>query len=92
MPPEAPIDREKTKRSNLLGQKDLINEWSKFSHLVSRRQMTAQLLSSILLYTANLLSGSLWPLTFQSKTLQSESQVGVLSINSHIKSFAVCQA
>jgi hypothetical protein len=48
-PPEAPIDGKKTNPSNLLGQKLLIKEWSNDSHLVSYRQIIAQLLSSILL-------------------------------------------
>jgi hypothetical protein len=45
--------------------------------------MIAQLLSSILLKTANLLSLSFKPLTFQSRTSQFNIQDGVLSMENH---------
>jgi hypothetical protein len=71
IPPDAPIEGTYTNLSNLLGQKVLIKECSKVSHFVSCKHMMAQLLSSILLYTSNLLSLSFKPLTFQQSTFQS---------------------
>jgi len=66
-PPDAPTEGMKSKQSKRLGAKLRINEISKFSLFVSCRQMTEQLLSSILFLIASHLSDELIPRMFQHK-------------------------
>src|SRR4051812_45817722 len=69
-PPEAPTEGEKAKLSNLRGQNFLTSRRSKFSHLVSCRQMMEQPLSSIFARTSRCLSAEFKPRTFQHNTRQ----------------------
>ena len=70
IPPEAPIEGEQTKESNLLGQKDFIVRESKEAHFVSCRQAIEHWLSSIFCLTALCLASEFRPLTFQQRTFQ----------------------